>query len=645
MLLNNNILLRHDDHVDVPNQVTSRATFLPFVNGANDWQGRPIPIRLPSGVSFITWMEGTNHSDYNSASHSYNIVFSNDDWATQGDPNEDLAGNPITGFPLTPPTGSTGYVDANLVECANGDLLLLAQNRGVNASAWNGVNFSIDQWRSTDGGLSWTFEFDWVNAVFGYSSAADKARVQGCYEFMLVGSTIYIICCEIITDLDNTRIVLVKSTDNGATYTIQGYPVETGEAVNACTESSLAHLGGGVFFFVFRTQDLGNAVSKFSFDSGLTYTSLVDFADNIGHVGVHQPRVKQYSNFFLLMGRDNKRVPTGLYTHSRAAYWTTTNLFSTPAIRRYLDPFYSGIGTTDITGGDAGYAKAIQKSDGSFLFFGYFGTNAAASIYKYDVSHTNTPSNEHYNNTEFVIDEADAGVRLQLNRDNITASASAPSVGIAIISRAHNTLATGDNTWITGGTVVPELLIQNNRGAAYFSNGRIQSNTNIPNLFFDVSFSVCFKIKPDDGNPAATQMILWNNSTTSTALTDGFQIQLTTDGKIFARYGEAGTIRTAITNTAIFANGATTETHIAVTLTDGDLIRIYVNGVLQTLDAVNNGSLSGITMASFSSANPVYLGQRNNLGTFDLSYTGTLREFILQTGVWDATAIANRALN
>jgi hypothetical protein len=634
--------------VPLPNQVTSKTAFVPFTDaGANDWQGRYYTIQTAAGYWMAVWVEGTNHSDYNSASHYVNIHFSNDEGATWSDNNEYIGGAAITGFPLVPPGGSsTGFVDFTIIRCPNDDLVIIAQDRGSNPSVWNTVNFSQHQYRSTDDGQTWAYEFDYCNHI-GFTTTAQKAKIQGLFENMVVGSTVYITHCEIRTDLDDTRISLYKSEDNCANWSLVSHPLEFDELSPDGTASAIAHLGNGRFICIFRTQDLGSGYMKTSDDSGLTWNAVEDFGAQLGYVGIHDPKVKSYSNFFLLYGRDCKKIlndPDSAF-FMRNAWWTTTDLFETSAERHYLDPFYAGDGT--LNGGDAGYVRAMQKSDGSFLFFGYYGDNFEALIYKYDVSHTAAPSTEHYSNIEFFPETITSnGIRLQLNRDNIRHSPSTPSVGIAILNRAHNTLNTGDKVWPPSGTTPIELVIQDDRGWGYFVDCALVSATTDPNLLLDGSFSVAFWLQPNDGNPAATNAIVWCNSAANTTLADGILISLTTAGKILARYAESAALYTGLTDAAVFADGTVAARHIAITFTSGDFIRIYIDGTLVTLDATSNGNMAAANMANFSSTRPIYLGARNISGaSFDLPYIGKLREFIIQPVVWDATQIGNIMLN
>jgi hypothetical protein len=165
--------------VPVPNQVTSKTAFVSFTDAVNnDWQGRLYTIETAAGYWMGVWVEGTNHSDYNSASHYVNIFFSDDEGATWSSNNTYIGGAAITGFPLVPPGGSsTGFVDFTIIRCPNDDLVIIAQDRGVNGSAWNGVNFTQHQYRSTDDGQTWAHDFDFCAAI-GLVTVADKGFLR-----------------------------------------------------------------------------------------------------------------------------------------------------------------------------------------------------------------------------------------------------------------------------------------------------------------------------------------------------------------------------------------------------------------------------------------------------------------------------------
>lgn len=628
--------------VPVPNQVTSKTAFVSFTDAVNnDWQGRLYTIETAAGYWMGVWVEGTNHSDYNSASHYVNIFFSDDEGATWSANNTYIGGAAITGFPLVPPGGSsTGFVDFTIIRCPNDDLVIIAQDRGVNGSAWNGVNFTQHQYRSTDDGQTWAHDFDFCTAI-GLVTVADKAKIQGLFENMVLGNDLYITLCQIRADLDDTRISLYKSSDNCATWSLVSHPIAYDELSPDATASAIAHLGNGRFIIILRTQDLGTAYKRESNDYGLTWGAISEFSSQAGYVGIHDPKVKGYSNFFLLYGRDNKKIlgDTTAALFMRNSWWTTTDLFTTPSQRHYLDPFYAGNGTANQ--GDAGYTRAMRKADGSFMFFGYYGTNFAALLYKYDVSHTNSPSTERYANNAFLPETlTTTGVRLQLNRDNIVVSAGSPSVGIAVFATAIQTLGTGALTWAVGGTA-PELVIQDDRGWAYMNSSRFVSPTSIQNTFFRNSFSFAFWLDPDDGHPAAAQRIWMASSTTATTSPDQVYAQLTIDGDLLIRYIADSVTVSFLTDVPVFADGAVAARHIAVTVTSGGSILVYVDGSTVSHDGVSTGDMSTVTMTNYSSTIAFYVGQRINGASFDLPYTGLIREFIIQPIVWTSGQVAS----
>lgn len=636
--------------IPVPNQVTSKTAFVPFTDAVNnDWQGRYFPVKMADGNWMAVWVEGTFHSDYNSASHVVNIHFSNDEGATWTDNNEYFGSVAVTGFPLVPPGGSsTGFVDFAVFVCPNDDVIIIAQDRGSNPGVWNNVNFSQHMYRSTDHGATWTYEDDFCELI-GETTTDAKSKIQGLFESMIIGTDIYVILCQIRTDLNDTRIRIYKSTDNAATWSFVSNPIEYDEVTPDCTESALAHLGNGRIICVFRTEDLGQALWKTSEDYGLTWGVVTEFSEQLGYVGLHQPRIKAYSNFFLAMGRDNKKIlntPAAAY-FQRNSWWTTDDLFATPCDRYYLDPYYTGDGT--VSNGDAGYTRAVQKNDGSFMFFGYYGINTASLIYKFDVSHTNSPSTEQYSNTEFFPETiTDDGIRLQMNRDNSRVNTVAPALGgLAQIIHAHNTLATDAKIFASGGTL-PEHVVINDKGWYIFNGGRIQLTNSLGNSLFRTSFSIGLWLWPDDGQPAATNMIFSDRSTTATtpvSTTDRVQVTLDSTGTITASYMINNTIGTARTASAVFADGAVAAKHIAITFTSGDFIRIYADGVLQSLDASFTGDISALTMSSYTTTVFGTIAQRVNGAGFDLPFLGKIREFMIQPVAWTAGNIADIMLN
>jgi len=641
----------------VPNLTISRSTSIfPFTRVGNDWQGRNNPVVNALGEWVMIWTEGENHSDV-SSNWRCNIAFSDDEGATWSANNEYLDTSAVTGFPLSPvQSPATAISDFQLMKCPNNDLVIIGQERGVATGTWNDTNVTQSQFRSTNDGKTWAFEFDFCAAI-GQTTTAQKSKIMGNYENVVIGSDIYLCLNEVDSTGPKYRIGCYKSSDNAATWTKISQITEYDERPYDWTEVSLVYLGNSRIGALAsqNATNFNTAEYRESPDMGLTWGTVTDITEAIGYTGICQPRTFIAGDKLVFAGRDNKRYfyePLQSW-NDRNTFWTTplTDLFSlTETKRYYLDPFYSGASKVNLDQGDSGYIRLFIKANGNYLFFGYYGTAAAATIYKYEVGNTAVPAVERYANNLFLPETiTNLGIRFQCNRDNIIASPTAPSNGgIAIVSRIINTLETSD-VWLllrVDSSTNEFLTDGDGIGWLQLINGSIVTNTDLPNLLFDASFSIAFWLDPADGQPTAAQQIVWANSNTTTTLADGFSIVLTTAGKILCRYSESGTLVTGTTLNAVFANGAVSPKHIACTLTSGDLIRIYVDGVLQTLDGAALGDMSTVTMASFSNTNPVYIGQRRTgASTWDSPFVGLIREIIIQPVVWTVDNVEDIMLN
>jgi hypothetical protein len=312
--------------------------------------------------------------------------------------------------------------------------------------------------------------------------------------------------------------------------------------------------------------------------------------------------------------------------------WTSTDSGVTWA-KIDLDDDY--LGTNVDNAGDTGYATVVKKSDDSFYAVGGYGTSVAGSIFKYDIA-AGTAETEHKQNLAFDPSTINAGfLRLQKNRDSVKAANGT--------TYAHRDLSTGAFT-VTGAVYVLDGV----KGWFDFNGtSRVVATTVFGNTLFRDSFSVGMWLKPDDGQPAAAGVRVHDVANLGSVAEGRVQIFLNIDGTLRVLYSIGGTTVTAFTEAAVFPNGATVATHVAVTFTSGELIRIYANGVLQTLAAGALGDISGLTMASYTNTtNPLRFGQRLQApGTNDLGYAGLMREQIIQPGVWDTDDIANLMLN
>lgn len=166
-------------------------------------------------------------------------------------------------------------------------------------------------------------------------------------------------------------------------------------------------------------------------------------------------------------------------------------------------------------------------------------------------------------------------------------------------------------------------------GSASFNGS--SDYVDISNTFqsvFRSAFTVSAWIKPDDGQPSGINALFGSDSTGDQ---DRFRVMVKTDGKIGLLYksnnNNAGTIDADTTN-AVFSNGGTDWTHIAVTLSQsGGTVtgNVYVNGIAVA------GTFSGSqTMADFATTTNFAIGGANRAGSLTQYFDGN----ISQVGIW-----------
>lgn len=235
------------------------------------------------------------------------------------------------------------------------------------------------------------------------------------------------------------------------------------------------------------------------------------------------------------------------------------------------------------------------------------------------------------------------GIRLQFTRSKMTIGQ------YYVVSAVVNDFSLGTFSTIVGS---PRFKIDGVRGCIETlasTTPRIQSSAAIGSSLIDGSFSLNFFMKPRDGNPAIAYTICHDIQNTGSPNNSRFGVFLQTDGTINCLIAVSGTAKQAITNTAVFANGdQLLEKHIAITLTNGNLVRIYVDGVLQTLNVTNNGDISAINLANYVNTTNVFtlLANRSGASTYNQHFFGHLREFDVHTGVvYSQADINNLMLN
>ena len=127
----------------------------------------------------------------------------------------------------------------------------------------------------------------------------------------------------------------------------------------------------------------------------------------------------------------------------------------------------------------------------------------------------------------------------------------------------------------------------------------IYTNSGFQSTFRD-SFSMMIWVKPDDGQPAAEDVLAGEKSDTDPT-EDQVSISIQTTGKIRFTVESDDDVAYAEGNAATFADGAGAWTHIAAVATKDTSLRIYVNGELLTLGAAPaDGDATGLTFADYT---------------------------------------------
>jgi len=162
------------------------------------------------------------------------------------------------------------------------------------------------------------------------------------------------------------------------------------------------------------------------------------------------------------------------------------------------------------------------------------------------------------------------------------------------------------------------------------TNDYVDTNYN-PTTLFRSSFSISFWMKPDDGQPSASNGIMGVEKGSNA---NQVQILLNTTGVLSVFHASNSTLNYATTNAAVFTNGAQSDfKHIVITeekVSGGNAaLKIYVNGTDTALSILGSGFFV-INETNFESFNTggleLNIGAVNDDGTQDLFYHGLIDE-------------------
>ena len=185
----------------------------------------------------------------------------------------------------------------------------------------------------------------------------------------------------------------------------------------------------------------------------------------------------------------------------------------------------------------------------------------------------------------------------------------------------------------------PMDLIPFGQKSRLFSSDYINTNTGFQSVF-QSSFSISTWVRLDDGIPSNNQMLFGNQSA---APVSRVLIFLDTAGALtFGYFSNGLQARAEIDQN--FANGDTGWFHYTAVV-EPTGITIYKDGLVQTLDATDDGDMSAVTMGDYGTDIDCYIGARNNDGIPDLNIAGNIADFRIYDSALsasDVTKIYNR---
>jgi len=254
------------------------------------WYGRAYTV-VKDGIVILTYNEGYTHPDPTYEQH--HIRFSDDYGATWSDEDKYLDGSSIAGFPMYPtgsgPGDARGTSEIYPVLCPNGDILahMWASNYQTNN---DGSHFT----RSTDGGRTWSAPVK-LTSVSGYDGPSIDTLLGG-EQVLTVGNDIYLA----MRDYRNSygtfqNNLILKSSDNGVTWSQQGRVTNTSSANEGGKEMSLAYIGGSNMIGLIRwyPNDAGHRAT--SSDMGATWATVQDTTLAGSGKGLGRTMIKQRS--------------------------------------------------------------------------------------------------------------------------------------------------------------------------------------------------------------------------------------------------------------------------------------------------------------------------------------------------------------
>jgi hypothetical protein len=339
-----------------------------------DWQGRGYVTRRTDDVLVLVYRIGSGHN----TAAELAIKFSDDEGATWTAQDTDLDGNPVEGFPMSPPVGTISYGEGVVLTAANGDLLI--EMWSVTGISSSGTLNGTYQSRSTDQGSTWS---DPEFVTFA-GNPYTQVRTFMSDDYFVYEQTIYM-GARYYVDGDGvpSASLLMKSTDNGASWDFVSIVQDTDE-FDGGQEFGMEYVGNDTIVTMIRNNHHTQCFRRISTDMGATWGTLDTLT---GQVGI-AARQKIYTRSHL-QGHDgwwkDPVLFMGGFVHQsagdsqprRSCVWFSPDRGITWTGPHYVDS------TTD----DAGYGDLFwDRTNDRLVMVNYYGTLTAAVEKQYNLT-------------------------------------------------------------------------------------------------------------------------------------------------------------------------------------------------------------------------------------------------------------------
>ncbi|MHC4176266.1 MAG: sialidase family protein [Planctomycetota bacterium] len=338
--------------------IKSRKLEFKGVPGSRDWVARGSLTK--SGHRWVfAYVDGYKHG--RSVPRLIQLRFSDDEGRTWSKVNMLPDGTPVKGAPLqTDEPNRIEICEGVILTCPNKDLLFIGRTFDHRPEPGQFAD-GTTQFRSTDGGASWTNEGSLLKAPAAVMSLGRA----------VAGEAIFISVMDRQTEGINDPLYncLYRSDDNGKSWKrVSTY----GGPRDGINETGVVYAGNNTLMVVCRTSSEKSTKMRISRDMGVSWEPFVDITDQV-HV-VQQPKLQTLDGEpgrIHLTGRDRVEEYS-----QRNCLWHTDDLGRSWTMFPLDEKFFT----------DSGYGEVMKRKGGDLYYIGYRGTDDAADIWSYIVS-------------------------------------------------------------------------------------------------------------------------------------------------------------------------------------------------------------------------------------------------------------------